>query len=85
MQGREKRPGFDRERTFRNLRYAIGDAQPMQRPETERLQHQKIERALQKIVLLSLQFITPIDNLYEIDTTCSYRMSIGAPLSTSES
>src|SRR6185503_2759241 len=60
-----------------DLRDAIGNAEPVQRPKAERLEHQKIECTLQKIVLRLLHYLSyrqSIQDRYQ----CSYRMSIRA-------
>src|SRR5690349_22766945 len=77
MQGGEERAGLDVESAFGDLADAIGNTEPVQRPEAERLEHQKIERALQKIVpclLHPLSYRQSIQDRYQR----SYRMSIGA-------
>src|SRR5215213_8815703 len=77
MQGREQGARLNLESVLCDLRNAIGNAEPVQRPQAERLEHQKIQRALQKIVLRLLHSISyrqSIPDRYQ----CSYRMSIGA-------
>ena len=46
VQGREERAGFDYESPLRKLFDAARDAQPVQRPEGQRLQHEQVERPL---------------------------------------
>jgi hypothetical protein len=53
VQGGEQGAGFDQKDALRDLLDAVRDAEPVERPEGQRLQHQHVERALQQIDLLT--------------------------------